>query len=64
MSWRVELVGGPFCGTWYPVSNLPDDGVLKVRGFEKPVEVYRLETDDLDAEQRALIAPHPLRAAT
>lgn len=61
---RVELVGGPYCGTWYPLSRLPEDGLFRVQAFETPVEQYRLETDDLDNEHRALITPHPLRAAT
>ena len=54
MRWRIELVGGPFCGTWFPIKELPTERrEFTVRGFETPVCIYFLETDECDSEQRA-----------
>ena len=54
MKWRIELVGGPFCGVWYPMQGeLPEGREFTVRGFDAPVCIYFLETDELDNEQRA-----------
>ena len=54
MRWRIELVGGPFCGCWYPFKGeLPEGREFAVRGFQTPVCIYFLETDELDPEQRA-----------
>lgn len=54
VQWRVELVGGPFCGRWFPLRRWPEDREFVVKGFNVPVCLYFLETDDLDCEQRAI----------
>jgi hypothetical protein len=52
--WRVELVGGPLCGHWWQLDELPAEREFEVA---VPVDgtccVYFLETDEMDAEQRA-----------
>ena len=60
-AWRVELVGGPFCGRWHPLPALPDEREFLVTGPAPNEPVYRgiysavyfLETDECDFEQRA-----------
>ena len=50
---KVELVGGPYCGTWFPLLRLPENREFPVRGFDTPVCIYFLETDECDHEHRA-----------
>ena len=54
MNWRIELVGGPYCGHWFKYrGRLPDTREFLVSVEDEPAAIYFLETDECDSEQRA-----------